>query len=640
MLTRERIHLPFIAQLWPSQIDSRTEQRQKNFCSSCRSAQSERCPVSPLFSCHSFSAAIQIPNMEEVARFDPRQPAAPCQTSAAPGHWPQAPDLQLDCLSSDSDSDDSSIEVISVAQATLNASGSASAGPSSSTSSPHRRPPTSGSLDSKAGPSSSSANAIPSQVAKCPLPIQDPKLAMERAHLPPQPLAVPSAVAKKSHVVIDLTHSDDESGQMFTAGSNGNELSASVRHASRAHSSFEAPTDLSVAGANEGGNSAPRSSCIQENPARPVHHHGHGNRHVQNHGNGFPACRYAQQNAGSSNGMSWERSGGPPIGAQGDTSNNSDPCSSFSNCFVANPSHGIAAAPAAGPCPHSHGFCALPSPHHQVYFPPGVPPPQQVPGYAFAPPIPGMMPGPGPHPHVLAHQFQYAGQPPLAHSHSYQGFPLDPRVHPNQQRLWLSQQRNQELHRQHLYQNSRNPFARHAEPLIYSPHAQAMFSAAVAAQVSGPPQPQLAHRLPPNISHIYCPGPTEANIAWGGLGGQGNAIIQVTANPLNGSIPVANPVPLNEPTHASCGAESPAEPSNMYGLNPSSSSPSQPMSMHSQMEIIADPRDTLQSDMLLGPDAAHAAQIHHHVHQHQHHYHGQRALHANLPGYPIAMVRV
>lgn len=203
-----------------------------------------------------------------------------------------------------------------------------------------------------------------------------------------------------------------------------------------------------------------------------------------------PSCRFSQNQNAPGGGvnhlqnLTWERNvAGPAPLAQAGPSFDSNNAS-FPDCYVANPSNGALSPPLPGPCPHAHnhhhhhGYIPVP---HQLFFPPpnisnpantstpvagfaigqspnGGPPPQPA---LLNLPIPFNLGPPQLQSHPHPHQHQHHPHFPTSlqqispvHSHGYPPY-LDPRMHPNQQRLWLTQQRMQELNRQRLYQNPR-----------------------------------------------------------------------------------------------------------------------------------------------------------------------------------------
>lgn len=418
--------------------------------------------------------------------------------------WPEAPDLQLDCLLTDGDedesevdeeieedslndlSDDSSVEVVGVTStiATVGHEGSSGAA-----------------VDSKPGTSSLLISSQQSAATdalreKCPdfhaaAPATcDPIPAQSLPAAAPDPCSKSLAASRTGHLVIDLTHSDDESGlnsrrnnSHSNSQPNNNHRhgighhhhhyhhnsqhnpnrtahSAAVGQVSRRRTHSHRPVDAAASN---------RMSCsMQDNGAAHVpvnlsHHQRHGDNHGHHQSAvpsaGAPSCRFltAQHvhhaqaaahfaDAGSSN----SHASGPP-------------CSSFSNCFVASASGANGAAPSS--CPHSHSFCPqVTSP--QLYFPttgaPAAGPNNSTPSsssYHLLQPQPMLHTAPLPN---SAHLFpSYYGPPPAAHSQvPYQTFQINPqptRLHPVHHQRLLEQQRSMEMQRQ--------AYAQHADGL-------------------------------------------------------------------------------------------------------------------------------------------------------------------------------
>ena len=422
--------------------------------------------------------------------------------------WPDAPDLQLDCLLTDGDedetesevddeigeedslndlSDDSSVEVVGVTSAT------AATGPDGSSAV---------AADCKPGTS----RLISQQPATDPLsdkcPDFIPAAPAARDPLPGQsvPTAASAASGKSApsgragHLVIDLTHSDDESAltsrrnNQHNSQQNNNNHRHSIghhHHHYHHHNSQHNPNGRPVHAAAAGqlsrrrthsqrpidaGAGSGRMSCQQENaghgPVNLTHHQRHSDNQSHHSASSSGACRFltAQHvhhaphpghfpEPGSSN-----NSGGPA-------------CSSFSNCFVATASSG-AGAPSSGPCPHAHSFCPqVTSP--QVYFPnagaPGPAPSSS--SYHLLPPPPILHTAPHPAGHLFP---SFYGPPPAAHSQvPYQTFqinPQQPRMHPVHQQRLLEQQRSMEMQRQAYAQHADGMIRRYVStPLVHVP---------------------------------------------------------------------------------------------------------------------------------------------------------------------------
>lgn len=126
--------------------------------------------------------------------------------------------------------------------------------------------------------------------------------------------------------------------------------------------------------------------------------------------------------------------------------NNTEPCS-FSNCFVAGSSSGLA-APATGPCPHIHGHCPIGSPSMSAYSN-GAPDLTGTLGINYGPisQVPTIQ--------NPIYSSYYSAQLPPAHSHTY-AYQAPSRMHPSHQRLWYSHQRNADNQRYNLMRYQMN----------------------------------------------------------------------------------------------------------------------------------------------------------------------------------------
>ena len=389
---------------------------------------------------------------DQVLSSDPRTKHANSQTN----HWPDAPDLQLDCLiSSDSDSDDSSVELVGVASGGI-ATGSSRFEPLSVNRTSSSR--LENELDCKPGPSSATLALVAS---KC----TGSKLALDHNL---STGCESSAVSSKNHIVIDLTHSDDESSQIVNRTRRTSNTQNNNERLSRQSNTHVINDPVSTPTSSSQSSMPSRSSCVQEDLTRPpshYHHYHHHHRNLNPYSNlpqqqsGLPSCRYSQhihqQQMQAAHQHDRQNVVLPQAGSSNDNSNSLDPCASFSNCFVGNPSNGVSSAPTAGPCPHNHAYCPVPASHQMIF--PNSPSPQQlsaaqISGFAIGPAIGGIIPGHqvvGGHALYTPHHI-YGAQPP-AHTHTYPGYQLDPRMHPTQQRLWLQHQRMQEVQRQRMY---------------------------------------------------------------------------------------------------------------------------------------------------------------------------------------------
>lgn len=417
--------------------------------------------------------------------------------------WPEAPDLQLDCLLTDGDedetesevddeigeedslndlSDDSSVEVVGVTSTGTTLTSE----PGSSAVAADCKPGTSRLISQQPSASDPLSDKCPDFLTAA--PAADP--------LPAQSVpsgasaTVKSVPGRAGHLVIDLTHSDDESGltshrnNQHNSQQNNNNHRHSIGHhhhhyhhhnsqhnpnrpvhaaaagqLSRRRTHSQRPIDASAGS---------RMSCLSENaghgPVNLTHHQRHSdNPHSAS--SALPAaCRFLTS-------QHVHHAPGPGHFVEQGSSNNGGnggpACSSFSNCFVATTSSGNPAAPSSGPCPHAHSFCPqVTSP--QVYFPTGAPAhvaaghnatPSSSSYHLLPPPILHTAPLPGAAGHLFP---SFYGPPPAAHSQvPYQTFqinPQQPRMHPVHQQRLLEQQRAMEL--------QRHVFAQHTEGMI------------------------------------------------------------------------------------------------------------------------------------------------------------------------------
>ncbi|RWS29838.1 E3 ubiquitin-protein ligase Arkadia-like protein [Leptotrombidium deliense] len=464
----------------------------------------------------------------------------------------------------------------------------------------------------------------------------------------------------KSHVVIDLTHSDDEENQ----GSNrGDRRKLSKRdNGSNCVHSHSSSSEAQYS----------RPSCIQT-PSLSYSHHSHNSHSQHSHGSHqhhinsqmatnhyhqipFSSCRYHNsQNQ---------------VTTCTEASSSNDACS-FSNCFVAT-SNGSTSAPTTGPCPHNHGFCQLPSPNPMTATTPLLT--TQSPAASIT--------------HTMLNPF-FPGQLP-AHSQAYTAFQLPPRMHPNHQRLWLAQQRMQEMQRHRLYQHHLQQQRQHQQQ---EAAAAAMAAVATAATYQRLMDPQVVtaaaaasmmnpvaagpvaltnnHGTNAHISHFECPV-SEPTLGWGGLGVQApipqpvqSHIMQgLPIGPIHGPIPLAlnsvNPTVavgssvvdslgnenLVQNNTESCGRLDPSPPHLGFLLSPTPpiniSSPPQlstitPPPHHGANEAV-DLGDNVQNEVIVNtsPDSSHS-HVHHHVHQHHYHHSHPPRVHQLGPGFHISI---
>ncbi|XP_076309618.1 uncharacterized protein LOC143224957 isoform X1 [Tachypleus tridentatus] len=329
--------------------------------------------------------------------------------------WPLAPDLQLDCLSSDDDDDDSvevvSIESPSILQAVDVDSSCArefpdSLGKGSCSSSTEREKPF-----SRNGASCSNDNCRPH--------------------------------SDRTAVVVDLTNSDDEA-------------------ASSVVSTLEpVMTTVTSVLASEPAHSYCQVYSRQLQNQRPVHPH---NNHSSNYPSHpvpivqFPTCRFhtSQQPMGcheaTDSSVRNQTSGGT-----------GESCRSFSNCF--GQTHPVNATS----CPHSHVYPNAPSPH-LAYIPPGVhtPGPHHSVNPTQHPPFPHFY-NPPPTPNLQDLSPHPRHHPPgLAHMN-----PTHQRLWQAQQRMQEMQRRRLYQHTVGLYMHRRlmEPQTTHAPGFYICPEA-------------------------------------------------------------------------------------------------------------------------------------------------------------------------
>lgn len=430
-------------------------------------------------------------------------------TNSGRDSWPEAPDLQLDCFSSDEEetidesepestsSDDSSVKEITKSppdQESMKESiaknnsvnpvdckpGTSRADLIESISSTVRNSPSA----SQAG--TSTGSVVPTPLIKC------SEAAESSTSIHPVPKSGSTSVdsrktigkkitGRNGHLVIDLTNSDDESNTRNKSeqrrSSNAESAARRVHHARRS-------------GRHLAGGSNGRMSCIQE-PGSGNRNHGFISNPVGPTLASVPLplapCRYlphapnAQPSLQGPHTSVLPQSSIPDV-VNSSSSNNNDPCS-YSNCFVASPSNGNSiAAPPSGPCPHNHGYCPIPTTqhfliptnahhhhHHHNPTPQFVLPPTLVPPTNLPPNHPG-----GHHHHhhhpMLHHFPPFPGQqqqtppsqpphPPVAHTripiHPHQPFnsPSTNSMSPAHLQTFMSQYRRAELERQRFMQH-------------------------------------------------------------------------------------------------------------------------------------------------------------------------------------------
>ncbi|KAI1280523.1 hypothetical protein HDE_13598 [Halotydeus destructor] len=567
--------------------------------------------------------------MDEVTAIEGPSNHASSQTQAS--HWPEAPDLQLSS-SEDSDSDDSSVELVHVSpsrnvrlMSRTSTSATSQTVDLSPSSCRHRKlnlQP--GAMESVPGPSASSTLSLVKMAGT--------------EHIAP----TSSMPAKNSHLLIDLTSSDEDSNQPIT------HESAPTSHSNNNNRILPCKPQIQAQGSVPSAdmNSAPsRNSCILENPSRPTTLSRHSHPTNGQMRPGSLSCRYLfaphSQLVDHANNNQAQM-----MGPSAETSNiGADPCS-YSNCFVGNPSSGAPSVAAAGPCPHNHGFCPVPSP--QVYFS-GTPSAPHIPPMALANPY-GFIHGPqilGPGlygPLMTGHN----SHPPVAHGHNYACSGMDPRLNPNHQRIWLSQQNLQEQQRRHMYiqplafqrtprDELRNTAAqrREREALARRRYHEARRRELAIQQTYGhiyPGQPPVAHMAsaPQSLSHILCPA-MEANIAtWGGVSAppQQAPILQMN-NPATippQQIPCTN---MGEPHPHNCNVEAHMSANSVDTRNDGIASPLAVAQAEGPVDVLQEQRDV--HSVLSNPDVS--------GHRHYPHYHGGNgAAFASLAYVPLQTV--
>ena len=346
--------------------------------------------------------------------------------------WPEAPDLQLDCLSSDSDSDSISVEVV------VNANNNCLNKQKSNT--------TNGILEPKAGPSHSLTTTLSASKRD------------------------PSLTASATAILVDLTQSDDESTIESNTKALKSESSATTSAAIGAKRDHRLTRDHHHNDLNHS-----RSSCIQLAPPMNISQPLVNNtNNIFNSNPNYPqlvpefqSCRYHNQNnVNNVNNINTNNSNisvntsnpnininNSSVGAYPQMSSNSEGfpnlidyspfnCN-FTNNLNGNQSHTPMVSTAQ--CPHNHGFySATTSPINSPHL-------AYIPNIPSMPSIAPNIPPNGSNVSQYGHYFS----PPPAHLplHPYSMHPHS-RLHPNQQRLWVAQQRMNEMQRQRqsLYQ--------------------------------------------------------------------------------------------------------------------------------------------------------------------------------------------
>lgn len=607
-------------------------------------------------------------------------------TSSGHDSWPEAPDLQLDCFSSDDEeetidesepestsSDDSSVkEIIKsppitnpvLTETIANNNNSLDCKPGTSRTDLIPTNVVSSTVNNvSSSTGTSTGSVVPNPLIKCP-----ETAASSSAPTDPVSKSGPvesvssTAIASKlasrnGHLLIDLTNSDDESNNRNKSeqrrNSNAESAARRVHHARRS-------------GRHLTGGTNQRMSCMQETPGSNITHRHHpANGFMPNgqvsHGSSsthpFAPCRYlpqhqllpSAQQSGSLQAphtSSIPQSNIPELVNGGTGNNNSNPCS-YSNCFVASPSNGnIAAAPPTGPCPHNQGYCPVPNTQHfllptnltQQQQQPPPPPPQFVLPPHLIPPT-NMVPNGRHHHHPMfyhaytAQQQQQQLPPPAAHTRipipPFQSQPTN--MSAAHLQTWLSQHRRAEMERQRYVQHEINNRNQYLHRLMLEQNTPVSL-----------PQPPHTHQ--PTIPTM-CPAFVEAHLAaaaWTGLGVHHPPPVGFNSSaPLGHPLaitmnPSINPFPANgavggQAATGGCGAESPVNTPELMDVNhfaPNGNGAQS--SIPSQVQMPDQVPGLSAHDVLAAANDPSHAHIHHHVHQH--HYHARNPI-PPFPGY-------
>lgn len=603
-------------------------------------------------------------------------------TNSGHDSWPEAPDLQLDCFSSDDEeetidesepestsSDDSSVKEIiksppitnpDIVETIANNNNTLDCKPG--TSRTNLIPTNVSSTVNNVSPGTSPGSVVSNPLIKCPETVAasstsaDPVSKSAAVESVGSTTIAPKLASRNGHLLIDLTNSDDESNIRNKSeqrrNSNAESAARRVHHARRS-------------GRHLTGGTNQRMSCIQEAPgANITHRHHPANGFVPNgqvaHGSSsthpFAPCRYmpqhqmlpttSAQQSGSLQAphtSSIPQSNLPELVNSGTGTNNSNPCS-YSNCFVASPSNGnIAAAPPTGPCPHNHGYCPVPNTQHFL-LPTNLtqqpPPPQFVLPPHLIPPA-NMAPN-GRHHHPMFYHSYPAQQqqlpPPAAHTRipipPFQSQPTN--MSAAHLQTWLSQHRRAEMERQRYMQHEINNRNQYLHRLIMEQQQHAPVSV---------PQPPHTHQ--PTIPTM-CPAFVEAHLAaaaWTGLGvhhppptgfnptGHMSHPLAITMNPSLNPFPAPNGAVGGQTANGGCGAESPANSPELMDVNHFASNGNGAQSSIASQVPIPDQVPGLSAhDVLAAANDPTHPHIHHHVHQHHYHSHARNPI-PPFPGY-------
>lgn len=450
------------------------------------------------------------------------EPKSKSSRGRRPGvDWPAAPDLQLDCLTSDDD-DSSSVELISIEPARANHQQAAS----STNSNPNSNP---------SGSSSSHYHHHHHHHQRSVLSHRGPQ---SRGGLPAPP-AGGSRMARHQPCIgpggratfVDLTQSDDESG------------SSSI-HRRRGSPPGSPPHPTHPAFLNGAPSCGSRMFCTAG--ALPVISHGHHNFHSYTtygapaptsmaQGNSlhgaprYPSCRYQCPEPPSIPAVHCPvESSESCARTMGTSGSSGDSCRSYRGCF----SHLPPPAPPAPPPPlpppppnvvisHSHVYPSAASPHMSYL---------------------------GPAAHAGPHSTVYS-PPAAAHNphHEFQApTPMFARMNPTHQRLWQAQQRMQEMQRRRMYHHT-----------LYMQRQQEALAVQRMMEAHG-----QVYLCPPEGPHHMDPTPAEGPVptTGGTVGSQCSTVssltppIQVASEAVvldpgvQAEVVIASP--SNEPSHA------------------------------------------------------------------------------------------
>lgn len=528
--------------------------------------------------------------------------------------WPEAPDLQLDCLISDDDDDDSSsVELVSVElprnyrqpQQQQHHAGNEG---SSSTSVVVGRGGSS--PDSPRGASQRRSPAVAAAIASA---------LMQRTNSAGRGgLRVASGGTVAPTAFVDLTQSDEESsgGPPASEGGGGGVSSASLARASPASPPFPSLPASSVphvaagtGGAHSCGDFPRLRRGLPTCPMPPRLHAQLHNYASQPFGGvmspqpggplcGFSSCRFHGSAAAPTEPLVQPPHQPPHSSSSGEVRDScartmgsvgpgADSCRGYGNCF----SHSGSAAPTN--VMMAHVYPATASSSHLGYMAAAptnpVPPPLNNLGHGvhssytdFGRPVPPLAPH---------HEFpQPAGAAAAATAAVFA------RMNPSHTRLWQAQQRMQEMQRRCMYQHTLYMQRQH-EAMALQRMMEAQRAAAAAAAASPPVPPTPPQHEAGGLSLLVVGHPTVAANDGGGphpppLGPGGRGSQQATPPMVGGE--------------ASCHAAVSSPP---------------PIQVASEA-VVLDPN--VQAEVVIASPASAAeaghAHLHHHIHQHHYHH--------------------